>query len=149
MTWSETFGPELQTKGGLKSTDDLLAGKKYVGLYFSAHWCPPCRAFTPMLSETYETFIGDGHKDFALIFVSSDRDEAAFDEYYGEMPFYALPYAKRDEKDALAKKFEIRGIPTLVFVNAAGELLTKDGRQVVSNARGDPDRVLAALAEAK
>ena len=29
------------------SIADSLNGKDVVGLYFSAHWCPPCRAFTP------------------------------------------------------------------------------------------------------
>ncbi len=27
--------------------------KAYVMLYFSAHWCPPCKRFTPVLSEWY------------------------------------------------------------------------------------------------
>ncbi len=25
--------------------------KAYVVLYFSAHWCPPCKRFTPILSQ--------------------------------------------------------------------------------------------------
>ena len=31
-----------------------LDGKAIVCLYFSAHWCPPCRAFTPVLKDFYE-----------------------------------------------------------------------------------------------
>ena len=31
-----------------------IAGKNIVCLYFSAHWCPPCRAFTPVLKDFYE-----------------------------------------------------------------------------------------------
>ena len=32
------------------------------------------------------------------MFLSSDRDEKTFDEYYAEMPWLALPYDKRDLK---------------------------------------------------
>lgn len=27
---------------------------KYLMLYFSAHWCPPCKTFTPKLSKAYQ-----------------------------------------------------------------------------------------------
>ena len=33
---------------------DALAGKQIVCFYFSAHWCPPCRHFTPILKDFYE-----------------------------------------------------------------------------------------------
>ena len=41
--WVSLFGDKIQTKDGLKDTKELLSGKKVVGVYFSAHWCPPCR----------------------------------------------------------------------------------------------------------
>ena len=33
--------------------DAVLEDKKVVAFYFSAHWCPPCRMFTPILAEFY------------------------------------------------------------------------------------------------
>nr|KAJ0215262.1 hypothetical protein LSAT_V11C300112340 [Lactuca sativa] len=39
---------------------------KHVLLYFSAHWCPPCRAFTPKLVETYHE-IKNKHNNFEVI----------------------------------------------------------------------------------
>jgi len=61
------------------------------------------------------------------------------------MPFVAMPYANRAQKDVLAKKYDVRGIPTLVFLNATGEVVTKDGRSVVMNAHGDVSKILSAL----
>merc|ERR1719495_1556006 len=46
-----------------------IAGKT-LGLYFSAHWCPPCRGFTPKLAETYKKLKEQG-QNFEIVFVSS------------------------------------------------------------------------------
>ena len=40
--------------GSSVSADVALANKKVVLFYFSAHWCPPCRAFTPVLKDFYD-----------------------------------------------------------------------------------------------
>merc|ERR1712023_590324 len=53
------------------STAEALAGKT-VGIYFSAHWCPPCRSFTPMLAKAYTSHLKS--KNFEIVFVSSDQD---------------------------------------------------------------------------
>ena len=53
-------------------------------------------------------------KDFEVVFVSSDRDDASFLEYYGEMPWLALPLRDRARAAALSDKFKVSGIPTLV-----------------------------------
>jgi nucleoredoxin len=119
--------------GSTVSTKEATGAKEVVGLYFSAHWCPPCRGFTPVLSEKYTKLVESG-KSFELVFVSSDRDEAAFNDYHKEMTFLALPYAERDLKAKLSKKFKVQGIPTLVFLDGqTGELITDDGRSEISS----------------
>lgn len=40
--------------GSTHQADTALEGKGIVLIYFSAHWCPPCRAFTPVLKDFYE-----------------------------------------------------------------------------------------------
>ncbi|KAH8069536.1 hypothetical protein JL721_5840 [Aureococcus anophagefferens] len=79
------FGPELRSGADTKPTSQVLGGKAVVGLYFSAHWCPPCRGFTPKLAALYEALVAAG-ESFEVVFVSSDRDDAQFDEYYGAHP---------------------------------------------------------------
>ena len=74
--------------------------------------CGPCRSFTPKLKETYKTV--NEAKKFDIIFVSSDRDEDSFAEYYGEMPWLALKF-KDDRKKPLSRLFNVSGKVTLLF----------------------------------
>ena len=81
------------------SVASLLPSGGVLGLYFSAHWCPPCRGFTPKLAEWYKTVkSGPNGSKFEIVFVSSDKDEQSFSEYFAEMPWHALPFSDRDRK---------------------------------------------------
>ncbi|GMF10128.1 unnamed protein product [Phytophthora lilii] len=144
MKWSEQLGAKLQTKDGLQDTDYKLAGKKVVGFYFSAHWCPPCRQFTPFLSAVYDDMIEE-HPEFELVFISSDRDPSQYAEYFGEMPFLAMPFEERAANQAMSTKFGVTGIPMLVFVDGEGNVITMDGRSVVANSRGDVEKLWEQL----
>ncbi len=83
VAWqTELFGESLKTKAGTASTEEALVGKKLVGVYFSAHWCPPCRGFTPILAEFYNDVKKRDASNLEIIFITSDRDEASFNDYY-------------------------------------------------------------------
>ncbi len=88
--------------------------------YLPYRWCPPCRAFTPTLSEAYTT-LKSLKKNVELAFVSSDRDEESFNDYFKKMSFCALPFENRNEKAALSKMFDVSGIPTLVMLGPENE----------------------------
>ena len=125
-------GPILDSDGN-EVSKDVLSGKT-VGIYFSAHWCPPCRAFTPNLVK----FRDKNKKNFEVIFVSSDRSPKAQMDYMDEagMNWYTLPH-RSATANALAKKFQVRGIPSLVIVSEDGKTVTKNGRgDVSSNPKG-------------
>jgi nucleoredoxin len=124
------LGDKLVSTGGEQIDTSTLADNDCIGLYFSAHWCPPCRGFTPKLAQGYKKIRGDGKK-FEIVFVSSDKDQSSFDEYFGEMPWKALPFADRERKAALSKKFKVNGIPTLVLIKGDGSVITVDGREAV------------------
>jgi len=77
----------------------------------------------PHTSELANAYAESAKKDkTAIVFVSSDRDQAAFDEYYGTMSFFAMPFENRDGKNAISTKYGVQGIPTLVQLDGAGEL---------------------------
>ena len=118
---AELLGDTLLTKEGEVPVSTALSGKKYIMLYFSAHWCPPCKQYTPELARAYTA--STKQAEVAIVFVSSDRDQKSFDSYYAEMPFYALPFGARDEAASLGEKFGIRGIPTLVLLDGEGKLV--------------------------
>jgi len=72
------------------------------------------------------------------VFVSSDRDSGAFDEYFKEMPWLALPFSDKKTQSQLSQKFKIQGIPSLVILNSEGQLITANGRsEVSSDPKGD------------
>lgn len=131
--WEELFGQELVGKLGEKlNTKQHLEGK-YVLIYFSAHWCGPCKAFTPKLASFYinQKALKDTHNDLEIVFVSSDRDEASFEQYFSEMPWVALPYSERSTAETLSSEFKVRGIPTLIVLDKEGSLITAEGRHSV------------------
>jgi len=107
---------------------EAISGKT-VAYYFSAHWCPPCRGFTPKLAEWYTKDLKA--KGLEVIFISSDRDEDAFKEYYAEQPWLALKYADRERKEEMSGFFGVQGIPSLVLVDSEGIIITKEARGAV------------------
>jgi len=122
----------LSAKDGREVKVDALAAMSpdtMIGLYFSAHWCPPCRQFTPMLAGIYSQMKSSG-KSIEIIFVSSDKDEVSFKEYFDEMPWLALPFPERQLKNDLSSVFEVNGIPMLVLLKPDGSLITTDGVQM-------------------
>ncbi|KAJ9708916.1 hypothetical protein PVL29_000757 [Vitis rotundifolia] len=115
-------------KDGVKIPVSHLAGKNIL-LYFSAHWCPPCRAFLPKLIEAYQT-IKAKDEAFEVIFISSDRDQASFDEFFSGMPWLALPFGDQ-RKTSLGRTFKVGSIPKLIAIEPTGRTVTTEARNLV------------------
>jgi thiol-disulfide isomerase/thioredoxin len=124
------FGKKLVNAKGKKCSTAELAGKK-IGIYFSASWCPPCRAFTPQLVAAYNQLQTEG-KPFEVVLVTSDQSEADMKAYMKshDMPWLAIPFGDKPI-NALKKKYGVAGIPTLVVVDAAGKTLSANARGAV------------------
>lgn len=127
------LGDTLVSKDGTTSTTEAIGDAEYIGIYFSAHWCGPCRRFTPQLASAYKQ-LRDSGKKFEVVFVSADRDEASWRSYFDEMPWLAVPYEDRGKLQTLSRKYSIQGYPSLIVVDANGN--TVNGDAVGDVARG-------------
>lgn len=103
-----------------------------IGFYFSAHWCPPCRGFTPLLADAYKDWKKDGKK-IEIIFVTSDKDEDSFAAYFKEMPWLAIPKSNVDAISELKAKFKVSGIPKLVILDKSGKIIDDNARSTVTS----------------
>ena len=97
---------------------------KLLAIYYSMHNCPPCREFTPLLNMIYEE-VNEDEKVMEVIFFSGDKTQEQFDEYYGEMPWLALPRHMKKIMMENAKRFKVKGVPRLVMLRVSdGEILS-------------------------
>jgi len=115
--------------GQFVPTSASLCGSGLVALYFSAHWCPPCRQFTPQLAAFYKQIRATG-RPFEVVFVSRDKDEKSFIEYHQTMPWKAIPFTQgAAQRDAAAARFGVSGIPALVVLGPEGQIVSQNGIQ--------------------
>ena len=139
-TYSNLFGEQLLAKEGLISTSELEG--KIVAIYFSylsitvnlwisAHWCPPCRAFTPKLRQAYLNLQKEG-KNFEVVFCSCDRSQPEFDEYFQTMPWKAIPFDRSDIREKISRDLGIMGIPALLLMDENG-VYSREGRYHITN----------------
>lgn len=136
-SFEKLLGPELLRRDGSKvATTTALAGKRAVALYFSAHWCGPCREFSPFLARAYSLHLQA--KGLEVVFVSSDNSQGEFMEYFNTMPWLALPLDSSFMRKA-GKVKASGGIPELVILDATtGKVLTSDGRgEVLRDPKGE------------
>ena len=77
------------------------------------------------------------NKKIEIVFVSGDRDYNAFKEYFTNHhgPWLAIPFGT-PQIQALKQRFQVRGIPKLVFIDSYGNVVDPNGRQIVQSMGG-------------
>jgi Thioredoxin-like len=111
-----------------------------------------CRSFTPILAELY-TIIKEAYPSHGLeiVFVSSDRDEQSFNQYFRTMPWLALPFddSLRTSKQRLSAKYHVKGIPSLVVLDSiSGQIVipnTESRSLVMQTVQCGADKAIADM----
>jgi nucleoredoxin len=129
-------GNTVLKKKTVIKTESAMQDKELLLLYFSASWCPPCKAFSPILKEFY-SMVKDSSK-MEVIYVGSDRSLEEFETYYSTMPWLAIGIDGVQIKKNLAKKLQITGIPALIVLDVkTGYFITNNARNEVQGSAGN------------
>jgi len=122
---------KLLARGGIDKVylSDAFANVDLVLLYASAHWCPPCRKYTPQLVKFYndaKKFYKSNPtraKSIQVVFVSADHDMNGFKNYYATMPWLAVPF-DADTREKLLSWMKVTGVPRLMVLDGrTGKIL--------------------------
>lgn len=118
--------------------DQSVFNGKIVGIYFSGHWCPPSRDFTPIL----QNFYSQTNEDFEVLFVSTDNNQQEMQKYMQEYhgDWFHLPL-----KCPLANQLcmNIKAIPALHILKPDHKIIDANGWQAVRTCT-DPQALMNA-----
>ncbi len=134
---------ELLRADGSAVPSEELNGK-YIGLYFSASWCGPCRTFTPKLVK-----FRDKHtENFEVVLVGSDGSAKAQENYMKKykMPWLALKNQSEKARE-LSLSLNVEYIPYVIILDPDGNVVTKNGKEDI--ARLGPDAFASWLESSK
>jgi len=128
---------DLVDAAGKKVDRETLKGK-VVALYFATGDNSSCRAFAAVL-EAFRARFSD---EFAVILVSRDKTPSAMTEQFRRFGknWLAVPYAS-PEREKLAQRLEVEGVPTLVVLGLNGRIVDENGCATLS-ALGEDEKAM-------
>lgn len=89
---------------------------KVVYLDFWASWCVPCRKSFPWMNQLRQKY---SEEDLVIVAVNLDKKESLANEFLAENPAsFDILY---DPKGLLAKRFQIKGMPSSVIFDRNGK----------------------------
>ena len=126
---SELFGNQLYRADGSQVGVGSISSTPVIGIYFASPGCPACGGFTPILVNAYGQLKEDG-RSFEVVLVSPGINDLALFEYMVDsaMPWLAVS-SQGSQANSLLNRYDIRWVPTLLIIDAAGNLLTRTGRE--------------------
>lgn len=103
---------------------------------FWASWCPPCRAELPALNRAQQALKDDG---VVMLAVNVGETKSALEAFLVDYPI-DFPVLMDEAGDSM-QQWQIRGMPTTVMLNTAGEVVY----HIAGERAWDSDAVLAQI----
>lgn len=133
---ARAVGPDLQrwnsqTKQFEGVSTESVMESPYLVLFFTASWCPPCRAFTPELVSFLKEQPAD--RNYEIIMVGLDRNERAHNTYVENLNpgFVLVPY------DRVRRVTDVGPLGTDLYLPGL-RVIDPSGTIVLSNAPENP-----------
>jgi thiol-disulfide isomerase/thioredoxin len=110
--------PVINTAGTQSGTVRLADQRgKVVLIDFFATWCGPCRKSTPTLVRLHHKYAARG-----LVVWGIDEDEDPAYVVPSYMNAYDIPYPILPDVRNVARKYDVRGYPTLFLIDQQGRV---------------------------
>ena len=125
----------LRQDGSPVDSVEFVASANRIALYFSGHFCAPCRSFTPSLKEFVEE-VNEDHKNLDMVFVSLDKNEEDQIRYHSEEmgDWPRVAFSDETSRTELKEKYGVEKIPALIVLGQDKETLQiRDGVNDVKN----------------
>ena len=119
---SELVGKPLELAGKTLSGEDFQWAKyrgKVVLVDFWATWCGPCIRELPNVRAVYEKHKAKG---FDIVGISIDQDLDALQAFNDQHKLPWVTLAGEETQD-LAKRYGVRGIPTMMLIDKDGKVV--------------------------
>lgn len=70
-------------------------------------------------------------KTFEIIYVPRDKESDGFLSFLNQMPWLAIPLEEEERIMENKRRYNIKGIPSLVVLGSKGELISLEGRREI------------------
>ena len=132
VSLSDLFGTELLKADGSQLAVGTLEQNTLIGIYFMSPGCPACGAFNPDLVTAYDEIIGAGNA-FEIVMVAQGINPVELSEYMAEEGMGWTAVSPLSDRPAfLAKRYNVRWVPTLIVIEPDGTIASMSGREQIA-----------------
>jgi nucleoredoxin len=113
------------------TAENSILKAKFLALFFTGSWCPPCQLLSQDLITLYNE-ANNKEKNFEIIQISNEKNEKDFKDSIADKPWLFIPY-NDPLIMSLVTDYKISYLPVLIIINKERIVLTDNGRKDVTN----------------